>query len=488
MTCADVSRRGFIAGATAFAAATGRALPSGAAPLFRLGMISDVHLNTHETGMGFHNCLGYEPALRYFDSRKADGVLVCGDLSDFGTAVGLRRVAAIWRKVFPGNRRSDGGHVEPLFIYGDHDMGGYMHKLPFAPEHCLVPGELDEIISDGDNAARLWEECFGEKWAPIQLKELCGFTFVLAHHPRHCRESANGDTIPGLREFLARRGVGRDKPFFYVQHRMLRGTVSVPNHHGWDSGAQTEVLSGYRNAIAVTGHGHINAADDLNLWQGAFTAMQVPSINYCVTRYGGKEFGTDPWDPALVIPEAPHRKSWQGMFGTMYADRFVVERRDFLNGLPLAPDWTIPLPKQRPGGVLGAVARAARAVAPQFRKGARITAVERTVRNRAGITKRAVVVSFPVAHATATTPRAFDYLVAALRGGKTIARKKVFSRGLFWADEKDTSPVTCAFALENLPDDWRDGVTFAAVPRDSFGNRGRGIKTRQGISRSDRHA
>ena len=109
MTGADVSRRGFIAGATAFAASTGRALPPAAMPLLRLGMISDVHLNTHETGMGFHNCLGYEPALRYFDERKADGVLVCGDLSDFGTAVGLRRVAAIWRKVFPGNRRSDGG-------------------------------------------------------------------------------------------------------------------------------------------------------------------------------------------------------------------------------------------------------------------------------------------------------------------------------------------------------------------------------------------
>ena len=38
------------------------------------------------------------------------------------------------------------------------------------------------------------------------------------------------------------------------------------------------------------------------------------------------------------------RRSWQGYFGTMYHDRFVVERRDFLNGMQLAPDWTIPLP------------------------------------------------------------------------------------------------------------------------------------------------
>ena len=475
MTGADVSRRGFIAGATAFAAASGRASPPDAPPLLRLGMISDVHLNTHETGMGFHNCLGYEPALRYFDERKADGVLVCGDLSDFGTAVGLRRVAAIWRKVFPGNRRSDVGHVEPLFIYGDHDMGGYMHKLPFAPEHCLVPGELDEIISDGDNPARLWEECFGEEWTPLQLKDVRGFKFVLAHHPVHCRASANGDVIPGLRSFLAECGLGREKPFFYVQHRMLRDTVSIPNHHGWDSGRQTEILRGYPNAIAVCGHGHITATDELNVWHGAFTALHVPSINYCVTRYGRKEFGTDPWDPELVIPEAPHRKSWQGMFGTMYADRFVVERRDFLNGLPLGADWVIPLAAGRQGRPLRTSERAARAVAPQFAKGARIAVAVRKVRNRAGQEKDSVALSFPVAHATATTPRAFDYLVAASKDGKIIGRKKVFSRGLFWADEKDVSPVTCAFALDTLPPDWRESVKFAAVPRDSFGNRGRGI-------------
>ena len=79
-----------------------------------------------------------------------------------------------------------------------------MHKLDFAPVHCIAPGELDEIISDGGNPARLWKECFHEDWAPIQVKECCGFKFVLAHHPIHSKASDNGDTIPGLAEFMAK--------------------------------------------------------------------------------------------------------------------------------------------------------------------------------------------------------------------------------------------------------------------------------------------
>ena len=71
-------------------------------PTLRLGMISDVHLVLKDNGKGLQNCLCFEPALRYFDKRKADGVLIAGDLTDFGTASALRHFASIWKKVFPG--------------------------------------------------------------------------------------------------------------------------------------------------------------------------------------------------------------------------------------------------------------------------------------------------------------------------------------------------------------------------------------------------
>ena len=167
-------------------------------PLMRLGMISDTHLILNDNGLGLQNSLCFEPALRYFDERKADGVLVAGDLTDFGSAVELRRFAASWNRVFPGNRRSDGGPIKLLHIFGDHDMGGYMHKFSWAPKAELAEGIIPEM-----DVAALWDECFHEEWAPIQVKECCGFKFILAHHPRHTKESNHGDSIPGLEDFMA---------------------------------------------------------------------------------------------------------------------------------------------------------------------------------------------------------------------------------------------------------------------------------------------
>ena len=155
----------------------------------------------------------------------------------------------------------------------------------------------------------------------------------------------------------------------------------------------------------------------------------------------------------------------------MYHDRFVVERRDFLNGMQLAPDWTIPLPS--PDGSMRAEARANRTLPPQFAEDAKVSISERTVVNHSKKSTDAVIVSFPAAHATAATPRAFDYAVTA-RGldGRVIAEKFAFSKGQFWADAKDVRPVECAFAKSDLPVDWRMSVKFAAAPRDSFGRRG----------------
>ena len=469
-----VGRRTFLAGAISAGAfaATGSlaafAKPAGR-PLMRLGMIADTHLHVKDDGTKLQNCLCLEPALRYFDSRRADGVLVAGDLTDIGTVAGLRHFAAIWDKVFPGGRRSDGGEIKLLHIFGDHDMGGYMHKFAWAPKEEVASG----VIPDTDVSV-LWEDCFHEKWSPIQIKECCGYRFVLAHHPRHNAESDNGDSIPGLAEFMSKQMFDPGKPFFFVQHRIFKGTACGPDCPDWESGKTTEILRRHPNAIAVCGHGHFNAADELCLWQGEFTALQIPSLNYCCTR-AGRENGYNPADRNAIMPKGEIRKSWQGMFGTMYADRFVVERRDFLNGQPLAPDWVIPVPCA--DGSLGLETRKSKAAPPRFSAGAAVAVSERTVVNRAGVRTDAAVVSFPAAHATARTPRAYDYAVAAIRDGAAIKEKFAFSKGQFWADETDTQPVECAFAKGDLPPDWRESVKFSVAPRDSFGNRGRAIES-----------
>ena len=91
-----MTRKEFLGTSAAFAATRPMcvfAAAKGARPLMRLGLLADVHLETGETGKGLQNCLCYEPALRYFDKRKADGVIVAGDITDFGTGAALRQIA-----------------------------------------------------------------------------------------------------------------------------------------------------------------------------------------------------------------------------------------------------------------------------------------------------------------------------------------------------------------------------------------------------------
>ena len=443
-------------------------------PILRIGMLSDTHMRTFDDGKGLQNCLGLESILRFFDGRKVDGVVICGDLTDFGTARALKELARVWFKVFPGNRRSDGEEIKPLFLMGDHDMGGYMHIdhrrwiLPVCPD----PTELDEIIPEMD-VAKLWKECFHEDWSPIEVKTLKGVQFVMAHHPRHTKDSDKGNTIPGLEEFMSRQNFDPSKPFFYVQHRVLRGTLGFDAERAWESGKQTRILEKYPNAIALCGHAHRNATDEYNLWQGAFTAILVPSSNYNITRPGYENGYQRPEKKEITSPLGNIRRSWQGLMGTLYSDRFVVERYDMLNMSKIASDWVVPLPG--PDGSQNVLVRARKAAVPQFPAGVSVSVKVTKFKTRAKKNENVVMVSFPVAHAKNGAPRAFDYKVDVRCDGKTVNTKLVFSRGQFWVDGKDTKLVECPFRFKELPENWRDSVRFAVTPRDSYGNEGRTV-------------
>ena len=99
-----VTRKEFLGSSAAFAATpfVWGGETEASRPSMRLGMISDVHLVLKDNGKGLQNSLCFEPALRYLDKRKADGVLIAGDLTDFGTASALRYLASIWKKGWSG--------------------------------------------------------------------------------------------------------------------------------------------------------------------------------------------------------------------------------------------------------------------------------------------------------------------------------------------------------------------------------------------------
>ena len=248
----------------------------------RLGVLSDIHVPTMDEGEHFRK------ALKWFDAQKVDGVVVAGDLGFAGLIKEMKCVADIWYEVFPGDRRSDGGHVEKLFVTGNHDVDGYFYHRPEFPKVKFPIDEEPAKESFVCNRERVWEELFHEKYETVKVKEVKGYKFVLFQWFAHlasdiCAErwTAEPPDTPfynamryehkKLDEFFATRGAELKgaKPFFYVQHHHPADTVFSPflyaSPQGWgghDFGRSTKYLKEFPNCIAISGHTHVTMSDE----------------------------------------------------------------------------------------------------------------------------------------------------------------------------------------------------------------------------------
>ena len=482
------SRRDFIGalGATGAFAAVG--LKGGAEEVdpgrvrMRFGVLSDIHISTHRQLPYF------EKTLRKLDEWKVDAVLACGDLADYALRPQLKLVADTWFKVFPNGNGSDGRPVANLMHYGDHDMQDdryvdYEDAVKEWPDKAFRHAEVIRTLG----AKKVWEECFHEEWAPIVLKEVKGYSFVLSHFTKGEPGNPYGNNVPGLKEFLAAHAFDPAKPFFYSQHRIPKNTACGPLVDGQEDGTTTRIFADYPNLIAFCGHCHMNGAYEKSIWQGAFTCVQVPSLRYCATQAGRENgyCGQDrppevPVQPSKMMGALPSGRTSQGFLCTVCERAVVIRRWDFHYDLPLGPDWVIPissfaLPTERRPF---AFANRAKAVpAPAFPSGAEVKLSWTRGRDRAKTEHEMVSVSFPPA--TAVAPRADDYEVTVEMKEREVERvflqKRVYSSRYLFAEKMDDQPVVCLFARDELPDGWP--VRFTVRPLNAFGAKGEPIQT-----------
>lgn len=456
-----MDRRQFIGGTAAFLAAHG--LWAADRPRLRIGIVSDVHLATRDRE--FPCARRLEDVLRRFDVLGADGVLACGDLTDFGTEESLEMFGAIWRKAFPGNRRSDGAPIVKLFHCGDHDAGGYAHKWGWAKEHCVDPAELTHPLTP-DALPRAWRKAFDEDWSPVLVKTVRGYCFVLANHPHHDEASRQGTVMPGLDREILKANDDSSRFMFYSQHRPIFDTLGFRGAYSYPE--SRKALEDCPNVIAFHGHMHLNCADEKNLWQGAFTAVSVPSLAYCCTRPGRENGSAKQVDGREVVqPRDGLYESAQYLFMDVFEDRAVISRYEATHHEPMGPDWVVPLVGREE---LSVAARAKKSVPPQFAPTA-LVKVEPSVvvKDRKNRPQDCVRVSFPPAHATGSSPRAYDYEV---RIGELVRR--VYSSNSFWSDARDGKDAYCLVRREDLPVS-QESLPVSVRPADSFGQKGKAI-------------
>ena len=479
-------RRSFLLATAAFAGAAsshggaaegGKTVPQGPARL-KLAVLSDIHVTGRDASQR-----KWESALRKADAWGADGLLVCGDLADWGLDVQLEVVAESWFKVFPNGRRSDGAPIANLIHYGDHDTSGYTYRShPGCRKEWPDEELMKKHILRWIDRKAAWERCFKEEWAPIVKKTVKGYDFILSHFTKGEPGNGAGDNVPGLEAFLAQAGLDPARPFFYSQHRIPRNTACGPYAWGQDDGKTTRLFSAkYPNCFAFCGHCHMAASEERSIWQGGFTCVQVPSLSYSVTQ-GGRENGYTSsdinWRPPLSMPPAGCGQRSGGMFVTAYDNAIVIRRWNFHDDAQIGPEWTVPLPLLREKPYAHDF-RAEHDPAPEFPANAKVVYRKTHGKNRIGEEQDFITVEFPMALETATAPRANDYEVQVELQRcditNVVETRRVYSPQYGRASAIDREPVKCNIPLAAIPEPGVQKVRFAVRPVSAFGRKGQAL-------------
>ncbi|MBO4708691.1 MAG: metallophosphoesterase [Kiritimatiellae bacterium] len=463
-------------------------LSGGSGPRLTLGIISDIHIRlVRKDGKDFFEGEDrFRDALTWFRDHEVDGVTISGDLADHGLIEELEAVGRIWNTVFPNDKAPDGRHVERLFVYGNHDWEGFRYgnagKKMFGDD--LEPHTIRKDL------AAAWKKAFNEEYSPVWRKEVRGFTFVGAHWTADRCRAYEEIGVPQTAEWFKENGgtIDPSKPFFYLQHPPPKNTCHGPTLWGHDDGSLTAVLSQYPNAISLTGHSHASLTSDKAIWQGEFTAIDVSSLSYTGLSFGdldplsrendsneGKLAGTN---AKKIMRRMSTGDGHQGMLATVFDDRVVFERRDFVSGEKLGDNWVVPLPAKKPMP-FAFEPRAAVSVAPEFPAGATLAARMTTGKNRGGGSvkseeRRVLEVTIPAANRTGAG-RVFDYAVEISGRDGGTDRKYLFAHGFYRSPETKEANTPTVLQVDAGLLEAKGEWLIKAIPRNCFGVAGSAI-------------
>lgn len=464
-----MTRREFLGSLTACGALGGCRNPwwFGESPRLRFGVISDLHVTTPESTERFRR------ALAYFRDRRADAVIVAGDLSDWGLKSGLRYVAETWYEVFPDDRGVDGNPVVKLFITGNHDHDGWGYGDMTLDMHVQGYSEAESLTRLG--MKECWESIFHEPYAEFRRRRVKGFDFVSAEWRGLEKPENDAETIKWLDAHADEfRG---ERPFFFFRHAPLAGTVS--SSIGRPGSVElTDCLRKFPNCIAFNGHTHWTLNDERSIWQEEFTAISVPSMSY-TTLPKGYENGQAPANGTCdysmeKLPARAELREAQGYFVSLYDTRMEVERYDFECMEDAAAPWVVPLGANRAKPYSAAVHSAMTSI-PEFPAGARVKTHVTNATTRNDRWTIFMTLEFPAA--TVQSGRVFDYLVRVeCEDGTCAIEKRFLSPGFYRLPKDEHAIMRFRVDTRDVPEKGR--YRFRVYPRNCFGGTGRSIESR----------
>ena len=266
----------------------------------RVAVLSDIHVRGRDKFL-----VPFAKALKWYDAQRVDGLVIAGDMADFGLVEQLQVVGEAIDEVFPnGHSARDGRSVERVFVTGNHDFNHFNDKGAKA----LYPDDKerhDRSMNKDFGAA--FRQCLHCDYRPFFIQKIKGYVFV----GRQFRAKGVNAYLEKIRSEIDPR-----KPFFFVQHQHPKDTCYGPDAWGHDDGDSTKALKDFPNAIVLSGHSHTSLEYEDGFWQKEFTSVGLGSLQYVVFRKpDGSTWGS--------------RRHHQGLLMDVYDDRVVFVRLSF---------------------------------------------------------------------------------------------------------------------------------------------------------------
>lgn len=293
-------------------------------PLFTAGMMTDTHVSPDPRSFK-----RVREAYELFKAHKVDLIANVGDIADHFYPAAYRQYRAIREQTYPDKSSAP----KEIYCWDNHDW--YEYPRPDDSQHMNCFKEVREHL--------------GIEHEPYAKMKFAGFTFLvfpLNHDRRYeqmideaCKESP-------------------DKPVIIFDHVPASDTVYTTANGG--SPSTRKVLDKYPNVIHISGHTHGTARNEMQIWQGNFTSINIGSLTYFGDEYAGnlEEYGQG---HSVVIMK-------------LFPNRAEFHRYSLVDGTEISPDrlWTVTWPLDPASAPYAPANRAKSLPVPQYVAGSEL--------------------------------------------------------------------------------------------------------------------
>ncbi len=291
---ARIGRRAFLATSGAFVALRAR---GGEMPLWKAGIVTDTHVARTRA-----SCELVKKACDLFAEKGIDIFINCGDIADHYYPEAYPILKEITDGAFPAKK------PEKIWIYANHDHIDRQNE-PWR----VVMADVKRLLGATNDFFDVMD------FKDYPLVSLPQWYTYNAPDYAHVEKM--------LTDVCKKYPTG---PVFVFDHVPPLDTTD--NSVTWGDAKRRELYSKFPRVVDICGHAHGSLRSELNIWQGAFTAVNMG----CLQVWGGHSVGAAPQS----------KRNYGAVVMEVYPDRLVFRRFDVRTKAEYsaAEPWTVSLP------------------------------------------------------------------------------------------------------------------------------------------------